>query len=129
MTLLGVFRVLSVAVALALGALMLYAGEPDNPWWWAGLPFALWVIGPAVAPFLIAIYKPRQWLSITMFLYFVASSLFAGLAYQGAFFRSTSSTAALVMIFIPLYQWLALALLLFLCAGVKGWRRRSHIHH
>jgi hypothetical protein len=48
MTIMAVFRALSVTVALVLGALMLYAGEPNNPWWWVGaLPFALWIIGPA----------------------------------------------------------------------------------
>jgi hypothetical protein len=54
-----------------------------------------------------------------MFLYFVVSSIFSGLAYYDAFFRSKSSTAALVMVFIPLYQWLGLALLLFICFGIR----------
>jgi hypothetical protein len=122
MTIMAVFRALSVTVALVLGALMLYAGEPNNPWWWVGaLPFALWIIGPAVAPFLIARHKSRQWFSITMFLYVVASSIFSGLAYHDAFFRSKSSTGALVMVFIPLYQWLALTFLLLLCLAVTAW--------
>jgi uncharacterized Tic20 family protein len=122
MKIIAILRALSVTVALVLGALILYAGEPNNSWWWAGaLPFALWVIGPAVAPFLIARHKPRQWFSITMFLYVVASSIFSGFAYYDAFFRSKSSTEALVMVFIPLYQWLALTLLLLLCLGVTTW--------
>jgi|SRR5665213_2737680 len=125
MTIMAVFRALSIIVALALGALMLYVGEPTQSWWWAGaLPFALWIIGPTVAPFLIARHKSRQWFSMTMFLYVVASSIFSGFAYYDAFFRSNSSTAALVMVFIPLYQWLALALLLLVCVGVTAWLRQ-----
>jgi hypothetical protein len=89
-----------------------------------GLPFALWVIGPAVVPCLIANHKSQRWLSITMFLYLVVSSIFSGFAYYDAFFRSKSSTAALTLVFIPFYQWLAVALLLLLCleAVSERWR-------
>lgn len=121
MKIIAILRALSVTVAFVLGALMLYAGEPNNPWWWAGaLPFALWILGPAVAPFLIARHKPRQWFSITMLLYVVASSMCSGLDYYDAFFRSKSSTGPLVMVLIPLCQWLALILLLLLCFVVTG---------
>lgn len=121
----AMFRILAVTVALVLGALMLYAGEPNNLWWWAGaLPFALWVVGPAVAPFWIARHKSRPWLSMIMFLYVIASSIFSGLVYHDAFFRSKSSTSALVMVFVPLYQWLALVLLLLLYLGGRAWLTR-----
>jgi len=120
MTLIAVFRALSVAVVLALGALVFYAAGPNDRGSWVGaLPFALWVIGPALAPCLIARPKSARWFSTTMFSYFVVSSLFAGFAYRDAFFQSKSSTAALVMVFIPLYQWLALAILLLLCFGIR----------
>ena len=120
MTLMTVFRILSVLVAFVLGALVFYAGEPSHLRWWMGaLPFALWVIGPAVAPCLIANHRSRQWFSITMFLYLAVSSIFSGFAYYDAFFLSKSSTAALALVFIPLYQWLAIALLLFLCLGIR----------
>jgi hypothetical protein len=120
MTLMTVFRILSVLVAFVLGALVFYAGEPSHLRWWMGaLPFALWVIGPAVAPCLIANHRSPQWFSITMFLYLAVSSMFSGFAYYDAFFLSKSSTAALVLVFIPLYQWLAIALLLFLCLGIR----------
>ncbi len=58
-----------------------------------------------------------------MFLYLAVSSIFSGFAYHDAFFRSKSSTAALTLVFIPLYQWLALALLLLLCLGIRLGRR------
>jgi len=134
MTLIAVLRILCALVAFVLGALVVYAGEPSRPGWWIGaLPFALWVIGPAVAPCLIANHKSRQWFSITMFLYFAVSSIFSGFAYYDAFFRSKSSTAALTLVFIPFYQWLAIALLLLLCLGIRLSRRgvekwRSSVH-
>ena len=54
-----------------------------------------------------------------MFLYLAVSSIFSGFAYYDAFFLSKSSTAALALVFIPLYQWLVIALLLFLCLGIR----------
>lgn len=59
-----------------------------------------------------------------MFLYLTVSSIFSGFAYYDAFFRSKSSTAALTLVFIPFYQWLAIALLLLLCLGIHRVRRR-----
>lgn len=104
---------------------MLYVGEPNRPSWWAGvLPFVPWVIGPAVAPYLIAARQSRRWLYIAMFLYLTASSILSGLVYHDAFFRSESSTAALAMVFVPLYQWLALALLLLICLSVVAFLTR-----
>jgi hypothetical protein len=124
MTLVTVLRILSALVAFVLGALVFYAGEPGHLRWWMGaLPFALWVIGPAVAPSLIANHKSGQWLSILMCLYLALSSIFSGFAYYDAFFRSKSSTAALTLAFIPLYQWLAIALLLLLCLAIRRGRR------
>ncbi len=108
---------------------MFYAGEPNSLSWWAvALPFAAWIIGPAVAPFLIARRLRRPWFSVAMLLYLTVSSAISGLAYYDAFFQSKASTAALVMVFIPLYQWLALGLLLLLCFGVAAWltRRRNY---
>jgi hypothetical protein len=120
MTLMTAFRILSVLVACVLGALVFYVGEPSHLRWWMGaLPFALWVIGPAVAPCMIANQKSQHWFTITMFLYLAVSSIFSGFAYYDAFFRSKSSTAALTLVFIPLYQWLAIALLLYLCFCIR----------
>jgi hypothetical protein len=58
-----------------------------------------------------------------MFLYLAVSSIFSGFAYYDAFFRSKSSTAALTLVFIPFYQWLAIGLLLLLCLGIRRDRR------
>lgn len=118
MTLITALCISCATVAFGLAALVFYAGEPSRPGWWIGA-----LIGPAVAPCLIANHKSRQWFSITMFLYFAVFSIFSGFAYYDAFFRSKSSTAALTLVFIPFYQWLAIALLLLLCLGIRLSRR------
>jgi hypothetical protein len=124
MTLITLLRIVGAFVAFASGALVFYAGKPSDPRWWiGGVPFALWVIGPAIVPCLIANHKSRRWFSVTMLLYLAVSSILSGFTYYDAFFRSKSSTAALVLVFIPLYQWLAFALLLLLCLGIRLSRR------
>jgi hypothetical protein len=125
MTPMTAFRIVTVATALALVALLTYAGQPKDLSWWAGaLPLALWVTGPVAAPYLLAARQSRRWFSIAMLLYFAASSIFSGVVYHDAFFRSKSSTAALVMVFVPIYQWFALALLLLICLGAAAWLTR-----
>ena len=43
-------RLLTIAAVLALLALMLHLGQPDElEWWVASSPFMLWVVGPVVA--------------------------------------------------------------------------------
>jgi hypothetical protein len=124
MTLITLLRIVGALVAFVSGALVFYAGEPSDPRWWiGGVPFALWVIGPAIVPCLVANHKSRRWFSVTMLLFLAVSSIFSGFAYYDAFFRSKSSTAALVLVFIPLCQWLAIALLLLLCLGIRLGRR------
>ena len=125
MTLIVVFRSVTVVAASALVALLLYAGEPANLWWWAGaLPLGLWIIAPTVAPYLLAARQSRRWFSMVMLLSFAVSSVLCGWVYYDAFFRSKSSTAALVFVFIPIYQWLALAVLLFICRLATAWLTR-----
>jgi uncharacterized Tic20 family protein len=125
MTLMTTFRSLTVATVLALVALMLYAGKPQALSWWAeASPLALWVIGPVAAPYLLAARRSRRWFAIALLVYFAVSTLFSGLAYLDAFFRPSSSTAALVLVFVPIYQWLALALLLVVCCGTASWLGR-----
>src|ERR1700722_11374743 len=126
MTLMMAFRVFTAAAAIALSGLMLYVGQPTDLWWWAGaLPFAVWVIGPTAAPYLLAVRQSRRWFRVAMLLYFMAASSFSGLVYYDAFFRSGSSTAALVLVFVPLYQWFALGLLLLICLAASWLIRRS----
>ncbi|WP_447724930.1 hypothetical protein [Sphingomonas koreensis] len=98
-------------MAATLIALMLHAGDPGSiDWWWTAIPFGLWIVGPAVLPWGIARIRPRPGVALVMLVFLVASSIMSGSIYCDAFFRSTSSTAALVLVFVPLLQWVALAI-------------------
>ena len=98
-------------VAAALVALMLHVGDPGSiDWWWTAIPFGLWVVGPAVLPWGIARLRRRPGVAVAMLIFLVASSLMSGIAYHDAFFPPTSSTSALVLVFVPLLQWVGLAI-------------------
>jgi hypothetical protein len=47
------------------------------------------------------------------------------IAYHDAFFVSKSSTAALVMVMVPLYQWAALVIFGIVGTGLTVWRDRG----
>lgn len=115
-------RCLTILAAGALVALMLYAGEPTKLWWWIlAIPFGAWIIGPAVLPYLFANrFKSIPWLSYLMLAFIALSGAWAASVYYEAFFVSKSSTAALVMIFVPLYEWAALACLALLSGAAIG---------
>jgi uncharacterized membrane protein len=90
---------------------MLHVGDPGSiDWWWTSIPFGLWVVGPAALPWGIARLRRRPGVAVAMLIFLGASSLMSGIAYYDAFFRSTSSTAALVLVFVPLLQWIGLAI-------------------
>ena len=105
-------KMLTLLVVAALIALMLYAGQPTSLFWWASaLPFAAWIIGPAALPYVFAKrFRMHRWAAFAMLAFLAASSAWSGYIYYEAFFVSTSSTAALAFVFVPLWQWAALGL-------------------
>lgn len=125
---LRVFAALTAFVVIGLVILMLYAGEPDKLWWWGmAIPFGAWIIGPAITPYLTARRRADRVSLIAMLSFFLPSSVAAGVMYFEAFFRSQSSTAALVFVFIPLYQWFVFfAVLAGVVVGQKMINRRRH---
>lgn len=120
-----VLKVLTIAVAGALTALMLYAGEPAELWWWLlAAPFGIWIIGPSLMPYVLARWIKRRRFVYVMLAFLALSSAWSAAVYYQAFVW-VSSTAALVMIFAPLYQWIALACVGLLSIGVVKWLDRS----
>ncbi len=98
-----------VGSAVALVGLLLYAGDPSSPSWWLGAaPFMLWVVSPAVAPWIVAKVMNRLLATKLLLMFLVVSSSLSATVYYDAFFASLSSTSALTLIVIPLYQWGAL---------------------
>lgn len=126
MTFRTLFAALTLATMLSLAALILYAGNPGEPWWWSlATPFSVWIIGPAAAPWLIARRMSARWAGGVMFACLIAVAASSAHAYHDAFFRSESSTAALIMVFLPLYQWLALGLVVAGCLIAGALSRRD----
>ena len=96
-----------VAYSLSVGAVMIQAGE--NPtsfsWWLGALPFLGWCIAPIAAPLVF-----RSWI-MTVGVAAVAGwgSYEYNIEMLGPGARSTS---ALAFIFLPIYQWMAIAVVL-----------------
>lgn len=64
-----------------------------------------------------------RWFVYLMIALLALSSTGAAFLYYQAFVISTPSTAALVVIFAPLYQWIALTIVGLLGGAVIAWHR------
>lgn len=117
MTLLGLFKALSILASIALLGLMLEVGEPDKLWWWAlAIPTSAWIAGPVWLPYWAARAFDSVPFTAALGLVFLLSTGFAASAYYGAFFTPTASTGALVLLFVPVFQWLGVLLAIALLA-------------
>lgn len=116
---------MSVIVVVALFGLMIHTGDPSSSsWWLAAIPFALWIAGPAVAPYLLARRRRNRVAVGAMLAFLIVSTSLSAIAYYQAIFVSTSSTAALVFLFIPLYQWTAFLVVAGVVLAVAAFARR-----
>jgi hypothetical protein len=94
--------------------MMVAIGRPGEASWWPGaLGFYAWAAGPMVLPWLLARRRPRWFMAAMLGLFLVAGGC-GVLAYR-AMLLSESSTAALALVFVPLYQWLALGVAFVAC--------------
>ncbi len=117
---------IGIVVAIGLMALMIHSGDPtSSSWWLAAIPFAIWIVGPAVAPYLFARRRRHPRSSIAMLGFLVVSTALSGIAYYDAMFVSASSTAALVFLFVPLYQWTAFLVVAGVALAVTAVAKRG----
>lgn len=120
---LGVFGAI---IGVALVALMIQSGDPaSSSWWLAAIPFALWIVGPAVAPYLFARRQRDRRVAIAMLGFLAISTVTSAVAYHDAMFVSASSTAALVFLFVPLYQWTAFLIVAGITLIAVIWSKRA----
>lgn len=108
----------SVHKVLRLGVIAAYAagvawisvrtGSPADPWWWlTEIVFFAWIVAPITVPLLQPI---RHWLLTGGVAAMAAYSLYS---YEHDMFGpDTNSTSALIFVFLPLYQWVATAVLI-----------------
>jgi len=108
-----ILRLTIGAAAAALAAVVIAAGEPGQPGWWAVAPaFWLWMISPAVAAGLFTGKNPSTGRLIVATAFLVAFIVSSAIGYYRGLLRPLSSTSSLIVIFLPLYQWAALIVLL-----------------
>jgi len=122
-----VLKCLTVGSIVALVAIMLRAGAPGElRWWGMAIPFGIWIIGPSVIPYLLARrQKARPRFVAVMVAYLILANSVAAAVYYQAFFVSHASTAGLAMVFVPLYQWIALAVVALAAPiGLAWWERK-----
>jgi len=123
-----ILGITGAVVAIALIALMIHSGDPtSSSWWLAAIPFALWIVGPAVAPYLVARRQRNRRVAIAMLGFLSISTLASAFAYHDAMFVSASSTAALVFLFVPLYQWTALLIVGTITLIAVRWASRGRL--
>jgi hypothetical protein len=111
------YALYSLAVAVALWVLLARVGSWSN-----GADMLLWygwVAGPIVAAFFVAVLRPAA--LRMMWVYSVTATALGAWVYYNAFVASEQSTSGLIMIFMPLVQWIAV----LLCAVVAFARQRQ----
>jgi hypothetical protein len=117
---LGVVRlVISLAYSLAVGAVMINAGEPTALWWWFGFAgFYAWCLTPIILPLF---YPFRSWL-ITIGVAAIAA--YSSHVYiRDMFGPGARSTSGLIFLFLPVYQWIAVAGLLGVALMIRRFVR------
>lgn len=121
-----ILGITGAVVAIALLGLMIHSGDPtSSSWWLAGIPFALWIVGQAVAPYLLAWRQRDRRVAIAMLGFLAVSTGASAVAYYDAMFVSESSTAALVFLFVPFYQWTAFLIVAAITLIAVRWANRS----
>ncbi len=107
MSAMRLFLVATIAVTIALTAVLLSQGDMTDVWWWLlAIPSWFWVVGPSWAPYAMARALGSSAITWSMSLFLAASSLFAGWCYYSVFVPNVSSTGSLIFLFMPVFQWL-----------------------
>lgn len=114
------------ALACTVGVLLadIYLGSPSSPEWWLIMPFALaWQAGPILLAAACAALSRTEDGQRGFLLLACLFLLATGWTYYEVL-SSTSSTASIALVFMPLYlygAWLLTAVV----AGMFGWHARD----
>jgi hypothetical protein len=97
---------LLIAYTLAIAIMMIRVGEPTAFIWWIGaLPFLAWCVAPVGA----ALF----WSSWTVIAGTAMIAAWGLYEYNvGLFGPGARSTSGLVFVFLPIYQWIGIAVVL-----------------
>lgn len=109
-----------VLYVLAVMVLALSAGEPGKLWWWLGaLPIVAWISSPILGGLWLVRLLANS-MAAASYLALLAIIAIAGYALQWhtMFIGPSDAQNALILVFVPFWQWAAVALILGLCMAV-----------
>ena len=103
------------AYAVAVEWIAVRAGNPTELWWWLQeIPFLLWIVAPIAVPLLLRI---RSWVLTGGLVLMAAYSVYV---YEHDMFGpGARSTSALIFVFLPIYQWVAAAVLIVVASALS----------
>lgn len=106
-----------VIYAIWVEVIALRAGEPWEIWWWAlEIPFFLWIIAPIVTAYLL------RWENWLFAISLAAIAVYSLYVYERDMFGpGARSTSAIIFIWLPIYQWIAVGLLVGGARLVRRW--------
>ncbi len=115
--------VLALSAALFTIAMLIYAGhgwEKGINWWAITCLFGAW----AISPYIGIVGFSRTWSEdhkerITRLLGFILVIAFGIIVLIDGFFIHSDAQNALLFIFLPLYQWIGIAIVLAVGASLK----------
>ncbi|WP_145916888.1 hypothetical protein [Erythrobacter sp. QSSC1-22B] len=126
MTGFSVSRSVAAAVyALAAVVLIFRAGEPgDSAWWPSGILFGLWIASPVVTALWLAKFVNGIARKLDLAMIAAIAGFGFYLQWRVMFIGPPDAQNALILLFVPLYQWMAVAVT-FVLAWLVGLNLRE----
>lgn len=121
-------RIAGALYLIAVGMLCIRAGEPGDPQWWLmAVPMAAWIASPVVGGLFLG-RRFRSGPARILFASLLAVIAVLGFALQWytMFIGPSDAQNALVLVFVPLYQWVGVVsglALAWLLARARGTNR------
>ncbi len=123
-----------ISICLFTFAMGIYAAQPwgDNyaysklADYFLLIGMMLWAISPYLAMFIVLLVFSRKKILIKTFsVCMFVISLFAGFILFDTMFVHIDAQGGLIFLFLPIYQWLAFFVLLFICAVVNKFSKKT----
>jgi hypothetical protein len=117
-------RVSTLAVAIIyaiwIETIAVRAGNSSElRWWLSEIPFFLWIVAPIAAAYLV------RWDSWLYTIGLAAIATYSLYIYERDMFGpGARSTSALIFVFLPLYQWAAVAMLVAVVWTIRRLARK-----
>lgn len=107
----SVLRSTAAAVyAVAVVVLIFRAGQPGDPAWWpSGLLFGLWIASPVVTALWLAKFVNGIARKLDLAMIAAIASFGFYLQWRVMIVDPPDAQSALILLFVPLYQWMAVA--------------------